>query len=173
MSTVLTQLTTGTWTAGPASTRVRFRARDVLGKSVLGTLSVLSATVEVSTSGVPLRLRADLDLSSVATGNPRRDAALRGPRFFHVERDAVLRVTAGSAQPDEPGRWHLAGEAAMKGLACPLAIAVDLVDLDDGRARVRATTTLDRREVGIRVPRLLVGRLVAVEVDAVLNGPDA
>lgn len=122
MSAVATELTAGTWTANPASTRAGFRARDVLGRSVHGTLSALSAAVEVSTSGLPLHVRADLDLTSVATGNPRRDA--------------------------------------------------DLVDLDGG-AQVCATATLDRRLVGITMPRLLVGRLVAVEVDAVLHAPGA
>ena len=56
------------------------------------------------------------------------------------------------------------------------SLAVDLIDLDDlddlddladlidlnGGARVRATATLDRRLVGITVPRLLGRRLLAV-----------
>ena len=41
------------------------------------------------------------------------------------------------------------------------------------RSAGTATATLDRRLVGITAPRLLVGRLVAVEVDAVLHAPGA
>ena len=41
------------------------------------------------------------------------------------------------------------------------------------RSAVTATATLDRRLVGISAPRLLVGRLVAVEVDAALHAPGA
>lgn len=166
-----TGLVGGTWTADPAATSARFRARDVLGRTVLGTLAVHSAAVEVAPSGDPLRVRAELDLGSVATGSGRRDADLRGPRFLDAARDAVLRVTADAARPDGPGRWHLVAELAMKGLACPVELDVELTDLRDGRAAVRATTALDRRALGIAVPRLLVGRTVAVEVLAVLHAP--
>jgi hypothetical protein len=38
---------------------------------------------------------------------------------------------------------------------------------------VRATTSLDRRDVGIDVPQLMVGRRVDVVVDAILRSPGA
>lgn len=171
MSAVATELAAGTWTVDPTSTRTQFQVRDVLHRTVVGTLSLRSATVEVSADGVPLQVRADLDLRSVATGNARRDADLRGPRFFDVERNAVLQLSAGPARPDGPARWLLAGELGLKDSSCPLDVAVQLVDLADGRARVRATATLDRRAAGITVPALLVGRHVAVQVDAVLHAP--
>lgn len=40
-------------------------------------------------------------------------------------------------------------------------------------ATATATATLDRRLVGITAPRLLVGRLVAVEADAARHAPGA
>ena len=93
MSAVRTELTAGTWTANPASTRAGLRARDVLGRSV-------------------------------------------------------------------------------HSLAVDLIDLIDLINLDDG-AQVRATATLDRRLVGITEPRLLVGRRLAVRVDAVLHASGA
>lgn len=171
MTTASAGMITGTWTVDPTTTSAQFRARDVLRKTVVGTLQVLSGVVEVSPDGVPARVRAELDLASGTTGNARRDADLRSPRFFHVQREPVLRFTAGPATPDGPDRWVLPGQLSLKGVTCALEIIAELVEIVEGRARVRATATLDRRDVGITVPRILVGRSVAVVVDATLRAP--
>lgn len=171
MTAVSAGVVAGTWTVDPTATAAQFRARDVLRKTVVGTLNVLSGDVEVSPDGVPVHVRAGLDLASVTTGNTRRDADLRNPRFLDVEREPVLRLTARPATPDGPGRWVLPGQLSLKGVTCPLEVIAELVDIAEGRACVRATATLDRREAGITVSRLLVGRFVAVIVDATLRAP--
>lgn len=171
MSTVATGLAAGTWTVDAAATRAQFHARDVLRRTVTGTMSVLAAAVEVSAAGLPLHVRAELDLGSVATGNARRDSDLRRARFFGVARGAVMTLTAGPARPDGPDRWLLAGELELKDTRCPIDVAVQLADLTGGRARVQATATVDRRAAGITVPALLIGRHIAVQVDAVLHAP--
>lgn len=171
MTAVLDRLATGTWVADASATRARFRARDVLRRTVVGSLPVWSAVVEVSADGVPLSVRAVLDLAGVATGSARRDTDLRGPRFFDVERDALLVVTADRARPAGPGLWRWSGTVAMRGASCPLDIVTELAGFAGGCATVRAIATLDRRDVGITVPRLLVGRTVGIEVDAVLCAP--
>ncbi len=173
MTAVRAELVAGTWTADPMATSAQFRARDILGRTVVGTLTLLSASVAVSTDGVPMHVQAELDLASVTTGNAKRDRDLRGPRFFDAQHDPVLRVTAGAARLDGPGRWLVASELTMKGHSFPLDILAELADLTDGQAHLHATATLDRREAGITVPRLLVGPSVAVVINAVLRAPKA
>ena len=173
MTSALAGLAAGTWSVDAVASSAQFQARDVLHKPVIGTLPLLSAGVEVSPDGVPQRVWAELDLAGVSTGNPRRDRDLRGHRFFDVERDAVLRFTAGAARPDGDQRWLLTGELALNGVRCALEVDVEVVEVAGARGRVRATATLDRRDVGITVPRLLVGRDVSVVVDAVLVAPAA
>lgn len=101
--------------------------------------------MDVSADGVPLRVRAKLGLASVATGSARRDADLCGPRLFDVQRDARLEELRGDV------------ERAAGGLHAQLA----------GQHRAR------RRDAGIAVPRLLVGRAVAIEVEALPQAPKA
>ena len=161
----------GTWAVDTAASTARFRARDVLHRQVSGTLPLLAAGVEVSPEGDPLRVWADLDLAGVSTGSARRDRDLRGPRFFDVESGGVLGFRARAARDDGSGGWQLSGELVLNGVRCRVEVAARLVGAEDGRARVQATTTLDRRDVGITVPRLLVGRSVGVVVDAVLLAP--
>jgi polyisoprenoid-binding protein YceI len=156
-----------------ASSTAQFRARDVLRKTVVGTVPVLSGSVQVTADGEPVQVAAELDLAGVETGNARRDRDLRGHRFFHVERGATLHVTAGLARPDGEGRWVLTGELVLHTVRCPVELTAELVSLAGDRAVVRATTSLDRRDVGIDVPQLMVGRRVDVVVDAVLRAPGA
>jgi polyisoprenoid-binding protein YceI len=145
----------------------------VLRKTVVGTVPVLSGSVQVTADGEPVQVAAELDLAGVETGNARRDRDLRGHRFFHVERGATLHVTAGLARPDGEGRWVLTGELVLHTVRCPVELTAELVSLAGDRAVVRATTSLDRRDVGIDVPQLMVGRRVDVVVDAVLRAPGA
>lgn len=171
MTSLMGRLAAGTWAVDAPASSARFHARDVLRKPVVGTLPVRTASVQVSPQGSPLHVTAELDLGGVSTGNARRDRDLRGRRFFDVESDGVLRFTAGPARAQDPGHWLLDGQLELRGRRCLAEVAVQLLDVVDGRARVRATASIDRRDAGITVPRLLVGRLVDVQVEAVLLAP--
>lgn len=171
MTALATAITPGTWTVDVASSSAAFRARDLLRQPVLGTLPVRWGVVQVSPDGVPVSVVAELDLAGVSTGSSRRDADLRGHRFFAVEGSPVLRFTAGPARPDGGGAWVLPGSLALRGVDCPLEVAVELVARSGAQARVRATAVVDRRDAGIRVPRLLVGTAVELSVEASLLAP--
>ena len=56
----------------------------------------------------------------------------------------------------------------MRGVSAPLALT-GMPEPDGERVRVRASGVIDRTAVGIRVPRLLIGRLVGIEIDAWLT----
>ena len=161
-------LQAGRWTAGPTTLTATFQARDVLHRTVTGTLPVRSAMVEVGPDGRPERVRAELDLAGVDTGSTRRDHDLRGKRFFDVERAGVLLFAAGPATAT-PAGWTLPGELDLHGIRCPVVLEVHRT----GPTSVRATAQLDRRDLGIRVPRLMVGSVVTVTVDADLVPPPA
>ncbi len=156
----------GCWTAGPDTAVASFRARDVVHKPVTGTLPVRSASVEVDGDGAPVRIVAELDLAGVDTGHARRDRDLRGRRFFDVQRSDVLVFTAGRVTATRDG-WALDGELDLHGTRCTVVVEVERT----GPTSVRATTGFDRRQLGIRVPRLMVGSQVAVSVEAELAPP--
>lgn len=167
MTALASPVTAGLWTVDPAATRAEFRGRDLLRMTVVGTLPVRSGSVEVAPNGTVVRVRAELDPAGVTTGIGRRDHDLRGRRFFDVATSPVLGFTGGPARPRPQGGWTLPGVLVLRGVECVVELAVDLVTDGDG-VRVRATTSLDRREIGIRVPRVLVAHGVRITVDAAL-----
>ena len=83
--TTMTSVGAGMWTADLTRTRAAFAARHLFGQTVHGTIAVTGGTLEVGPDGQPRRFQATLDPASIDTGNPRRDADLRGRRFLAVE----------------------------------------------------------------------------------------
>lgn len=56
---------------------------------------------------------------------------------------------------------------------CPVDGLMEMVTSGEHSARVRATATIDRRRLGIRAPRLPVGSVVTLAVEAELRAPQA
>ena len=70
------------------------------------------------------------------------------------------------------GGWRAEGRLSVRGTSCPLTVTGTLVeDGPAGTVHVRGTAVLDRTAIGLRAPRLMIGRLVSITVDAWLTRP--
>jgi polyisoprenoid-binding protein YceI len=154
----------GTWTVSDSRTQVRFSVRN-LGVSVQGSVGLSCGQMEVDAGGAPVRARAEFDLASLDTGITRRDTDLRRPRFLFVDRQPVMVWSCDRFTRSAGGCWLAAGLLSVRGAASPLEVA-GVAEPGDGGVLVRAAATLDRLAVGIRAPRLLIGRVVRIEIDA-------
>ncbi|MGY1814881.1 YceI family protein [Blastococcus sp. SYSU D00820] len=159
----------GRWSVSDSRTRVTFTVGN-LGRPVHGSVAVVWGEVEVAPTGAPVSARAEFDLGTIDTGIARRDADLRAPRFLDIDRHPVMSWSADRFRAEEDGAWTAVGTLRLRGESAPLAVT-GRPELADGVLRIRATAQLDRTAVGIRAPRVLVGRLVTIEVDAVLAQP--
>ncbi|MGN6606365.1 MAG: YceI family protein [Jatrophihabitans sp.] len=167
MTASLTGLRTGRWTAASTLTSATFTVRHALGLArVQGCVPVVDASVDVDASGRPAAVSATLDLTRIDTGNRRRDADLQQPRLLDTASAPTLtfagRVVTTDAGVEVVGR--LAGRAAAD-------VVLRVVEIDDGgdggdgSVHVVATTRLDRRALGVRAPRVLIGRVVQIRLD--------
>jgi polyisoprenoid-binding protein YceI len=77
-----------------------------------------------------------------------------------------MTFTATSVRRQDNG-WEVTGELRLRGTSCPLTLTVEPVTA----TRVRATGTLDRTPLGMRVPRAVIGRYVRIDVEAELEPP--
>jgi polyisoprenoid-binding protein YceI len=169
-TTASVRLTPGRWTSMPERTEAAFTVGN-LGRTVRGTIQVVSGTVHVADDGRPVAVRAELDLRTVATGHTRRDADLRKDRLLDSEAHPTMTVTCDEVRAEGLG-WRSDGRLALRGTDCPLSVTGVLAE--DSRpdcVHVLATAVLDRTAVGIRAPRLLIGRTVTIAVDAWLSAP--
>jgi polyisoprenoid-binding protein YceI len=142
---------------------------DLAFGTVRGTVPVVSATVEVGADGRPVTVQATLDLTGIATGSRKRDRDLQKPHLLDTGRHPRLTFT-GTPLPAADG-WQIPGRLTGRAPADVTLLAHIDATAPSGEITVRAVCTFDRRDLGIRAPRLLIGRYVAVAIEAVFVPP--
>ena len=157
-----------TWQVDTACSTAEFRVGNLGVRHVRGTVPVLAGTVTTALDGRVAGMRAVVDAAGVDTGNARRDRDLRGPGLLGVEQAPTWSFVSDGVEPDGEG-WRVTGVLTVR-RACPVVLSVGRpAALPDGGLRVRATTSLDRRDAGVQAPRLLIGRRVEVVLEVVLR----
>jgi polyisoprenoid-binding protein YceI len=164
-------LASGQWSVVPAASTAGFAVRELGLHTVGGSFPVVDGTVEVDGSGRPVSVRATLDARGVATGNPKRDRDLAGPRFLAADEWPTLSFTSQQVSGDGP-EWTVVGTLQGRDAQSPLTLAVRLVgERPDGSRQVVATGTADRRKAGVRTLPVVIGRTVRISLDVTLTPP--
>ena len=161
------RVATGRWVVDPARSTATFTVRNFGLRTVRGSVPVVAGTVEVDDDGHPRRVHAELDLAGIDTGSARRDADLRKPALLDLDAHPTLTYDAETFEPGPQG-WVAHGILAACGAACPLPVLGVQADVGQGLHLV-GTAVVDRAALGVRAPRLLIGRAVSVVVDAWLT----
>ena len=157
-------LSTGRWTVDPAHSTATFRVGH-LGRTVTGTVPVTEGTVVID--GQHSAITGSLDLGAIETGNTRRDKDLRKPKFLDLDRYPTMTFTADTITI-APAGWRVAGQLTTRGTSVRLAGNVD-VSGDYTAATLTAHTRLDRRALGIRAPRIMIGHQIDITVTATIR----
>ena len=144
-----------------------FVARNLAVHTVCGRIPIREAVVDVSSDGSPAAVRAVLGLTGIDTGNRRRDRDLAAPRLLDTARWPMLGLP-GLVEATGPGRWRVLGTLTAHGTATYVVLDVETTH-DGDEVRAHASTTFDRRALGIRAPRLLIGREISISLHAVLR----
>ena len=161
------RLAAGTWTVDPLRTTATFAVRHFGLIMVHGSIGVRGGQLDVDESGAPIRICAELDLNTIDTGNARRDADLRKPRFLDIEHHPIMTYAADRFRTESDG-WAAEGELQLRGASCPLVLTGVL----DGRdLHARALARMDPAAVGLHAPRVLIGRTVPITIEAWLTPP--
>ena len=159
-------LAVGRWTVDPARSTATFRVRS-LGRTVTGNVPITEGTMDVDESGRPRAISGSLDLGAVDTGNPRRDKDLRKPRFLDLDRYPAMTFAADSITVS-PAGWQVTGTLAVRGTSVRLA-GDAAASSHEGSATVTAHTRLDRSDLGIRAPGIMIGHAIDITVTAALR----
>ena len=159
-------LATGRWTVDLARSTATFQVGN-LGRTVTGTVPIIEGTVDIDGGGRPSAVTGALDLGAIDTGNARRDKDLRKPRLLDLDRYPTMTVAADTVSLS-PAGWSVSGHLTARGRSVPLAGEAEVSE-QDGSATVTARTRLDRRTLGIRAPRVMIGHAVDITVTATIR----
>jgi polyisoprenoid-binding protein YceI len=159
-------LAAGQWTVDVEHSTATFRVGN-LGHTVTGTVPVIDGTIEIGPGGLPSAISGSLDLGAIATGHARRDKDLRKPRLLDLDRHPVA-AFAADKMTASPAGWSVSGYLTARGTRARLAGDVEVSPHGES-ATLTARTQLDRRALGLRAPRLIIGHQVDITVTATIR----
>ena len=165
------------WNIDPAHTTVGFTARHMGLSKVRGQFTEFRGEVDGDPKDIgTARGRFEIDLASVDTGNPDRDAHLRSADFFDVERYPKMTFVSKSVTPDGEGTYKVLGDLTIKDVTNEVELVYEHGGSDTdpyGNRKVGGTLTgtIKRSDWGLtwNVPLdsggWLVSEKIGLEVD--------
>jgi polyisoprenoid-binding protein YceI len=167
-------LSSGTWSVDPAHSTVEFRVKHMMIQTVRGRFRNFEGAI---VAGDEPSVVGSIKVASLETLHDERDAHLRSPDFFDVERFPEISFRAGEMQFNGDGRhFALPGELTIKGVTRPITLEGELrgsiADKDHGeRLALSLRGRLDRSDYGLVWNRMLEtgGVLVGDTVDLLID----
>ena len=181
VSTTTLPLATGTWALDKNHSGIFFVVRHLGLSNVRGRFDRFDATLEVGRDLETVAVTADVELSSVDTNNPDRDAHLRSTDFFDTENQPIMsfRSTSISGAGEN---YELTGDLTIAGITKPVTFDVEFngTEVFPGdqslHAGFSATGQIKRSEFGIDMgivagEKLLLGDKIKIELDLQFVAP--
>lgn len=153
-SAVASDLGTGTWAIDPVHSSVEFSVRHLVVSKVRGSFRNFTGAITVAEDGTP-SVTAEIDVTSIDTGNEQRDEHLKSADFFDAQTypTATFVSTGVVAKGDE---YVLNGDFTLKGITKPISLALEYNGVNPGMghgavAGFEASIVLNRKDFGIDI----------------------
>jgi polyisoprenoid-binding protein YceI len=173
--------TATTWNIDSAHTNVEFGIRHLMISTARGRFDQVtgSATVD-SADPSAITLDVSIGVASIDTRQAQRDAHLRSPDFFDVERFPVMRFVGTRVDGNIEATFTLTGQLTIRDITRPLVLHVTAEGRvrdpwGNERAGFSATGRIDRRAYGLTWNQALeaggvvVGDEVKIAIDVELT----
>ena len=146
-------LPVGTWTFDKTHTALTFIARHMMVTKVRGTFPSFEGSVEVAENLSDSKVDVAIDVSTVTTGAPDRDAHLISPDFFDAASYPNIRFVSTDIR-EEDGQWLMTGDLTIKDVTRPVILDVIFEGTNTNPwgktvAGFSASAEVDREEWGL------------------------
>jgi len=173
----------GTWDIDPTHSDVSFSVRHMMVSKVKGRFSKFGGQIVTAEDPIDSTVEVTIDLSSVDTNEPNRDAHLRSIDFFDTETRTQMtyRSTAITASTDG---FLLEGDLSLRGTTRQVPLTLELNGFGPDpfggyRAGFSATGEISRKAFGVDMTMPLDGGgvvvgdkiQIALEIEAILQQP--
>jgi polyisoprenoid-binding protein YceI len=166
----------GTWKVDPAHSSVGFEVKHMMISTVRGHFGSFDGTLEAAEDPEQSRVHGWVDVASIDTGSPDRDAHLRSPDFFDA--DGYPRMTFDSTriQSVEGGTYRVWGNLTIKDVTREVEVQATVQGVGEDpwgteRVGVAVRGTIDRTDFGLtwQQPLASGGLLVGEEVKLLVD----
>jgi polyisoprenoid-binding protein YceI len=157
---------TGAWIVDPAHSEIGFAARHMMVSKVRGKFEKFTGSITTAENPLESHAEAEIDMSSINTGNGQRDGHLRAADFFDAAANPKMRFRSTGIRPDGDD-FLVDGELTVRGITKPITLNVELggfgPDSDGGtRAGFTAIGVINRHDFGVAWNGVIEGGGVVV-----------
>jgi polyisoprenoid-binding protein YceI len=176
-------LAAGTWPLDTMHSGVHFKVRHIGLSNVRGRFNRFDATLSVGETLAETRVEAMIEMSSVDTNQPDRDAHLLGTDFFTADQHPLMTFRSTGIRAAGGGAYAVDGELTLNGVTRPVILDVEFYGVEtfpaDGstHAGFSATTTVNRDDFGVDfnaplgMDKFALGKKIAVELELQFVAP--
>ena len=171
----------GTWSIDPVHTEVGFAVRHMMVSKVRGRFRTFSGQIVTGENPLDSSVTAEIELSSIDTGNEQRDAHIRSADFFEVETYPTMTYQSTGVRQHRDG-FIVDGKLTLKGVTKDVPLTLELNGFGPDpyggtRAGFSATAEINRRDFGVNFAAVMEtgGAVVSdkitihLEIEAVLQ----
>ena len=158
MSTVTSSTaatTAATWAIDSSHSVVELAVKHMMFSTVKGRFASVSGTIVLDETNLAASsVTAEIEATSIDTGEPQRDGHLRSADFLDVESFPTITFRSTDIVPQGRGRFIVVGDLTIRGVTQEVSLEAELVgkgaDPWGGqRAGFAATTAINRKEFGL------------------------
>src|ERR1700757_964786 len=111
------QTSTTTWNIDPSHSMAEFKVKHMMIANVKGQFSKVSGALFLDESDLSnSRVEASIEVASIHTRDEQRDAHLKSPDFFDVERFPTLYFKSKSISIVRDGELTVEGDLTIRGI---------------------------------------------------------
>lgn len=163
-----------TYSIDPKHSSAQFKIRHMMISNVHGEFDAVSGTVEFDPAKPDAtRIDATIDVNSLHTGDPKRDAHLKGADCFDVEKYSAITFRSKKITPAGGRNYKATGDLTLRGTT--KEVTLDVQNVSDEvtdmwklqRRGLAATVRLSRKDFGISFDP--EGAIVSDAVDITLD----
>jgi len=172
------QSTITTWNIDPVHTSAEFKVKHMMISNVKGQFTAVSGVINLDEADITnSRVEASIDAASITTREPDRDAHLKSPDFFDVEKHPTLSFFSTRVTHKADGELELEGDLTIHGVTRQVVFAVEgpTPPAKDPWGNIRvgltAITKINRKDFGLtwnsalELGGVLVGDEVTITLD--------
>jgi polyisoprenoid-binding protein YceI len=158
-----------TWRIDPAHSSAQFSVRHMMISTVRGQFGGVKGTVVYDPKNpAAATAEATIDVTTLNTGQTKRDSDLRGAEFFDIKHYPEMKFKSKSFEVAGPDKLRVTGDLTINAITRPVVLDVDgpTPPIRDTQGRekigVNGTTKISRKDFGILYNPIMESGGVAV-----------
>ena len=168
------------WQIDRAHSAAQFSVRHLMVSTVRGHFGALTGAIRYDPANPSTAsVQAEVDVSTIDTREPKRDAHLKSPDFFDVAKHPKMTFQSTKVEPVGAGKLQVTGDLTIRGVTRPVVFNVEgltepIKDRSGLRRGAMAVAKINRKDYGMTWNRMIeaggvtVGDEVTITIDAEL-----